>query len=707
MTIDRAAASLQRLDQHPMDHTDESVVACVVLRNEVDRLSGLLEHHRRLGVECFFVVDNGSSDGTVERLLTEPDVRLWTSAMPFREADYGASWFAAILREHAPTNWVVIIDADELLWYADCETRPISELCAQLDRDGHRGMSGVLLDLYPTGPLAENLLPADRSPLEVARWFDRRWCHRMAANSGPYENQVGLFGGVRRRLFGGSGWDYCLSKVPLLRYGPDTVLVGGQHWSNLPLAPDRAAVLHFKLDARLVDLAWSELERGQRATHAQEYHAYAEALALHPQLCAFDPEESLEFTGSATLLELGIIGPIADPEEARIRVGALMTQAEVRIASGDTDRALALLDRAAAIQPTGVAAVLRTAALHRAAGDGAAAARAFTEACARRPDDLQLLALAAEDIGRRPFWSDELGALLSTRDSTLVVDHEVESHFGCTSTFGFERPVYETAWIGFSTAVVSPTRGLHPYAHYSLPTLFDAPEFVKSLDSCRALFTFTEYGATWMRARTDVPVFVVPQPVTPATRNFDLNSFLKVPEVTILQPGHWLSDLNAICDLPVRDGDRPVRRIRCVEHAHHALATALARAQRELFDRRADPEALRSTIELGGLDPDEIENLRRNAVVLAPLLDATADPVLSACLADATPVLAPRIPGVIELLGADYPLLFDTLADAAELATNGAAITAAHDQLLMVRSTHTLDAFLAAVNDALTEVGQP
>jgi len=707
MSIDRAAASLQRLDQHAMDHTDESVVACVVLRNEVDRLSGLLEHHRRLGVECFFVVDNGSSDGTVERLLTEPDVRVWTSAMPFREADYGASWFAAILREHAPTNWVVIVDADELLWYADCETRPISELCAQLDRDGHRGMSGVLLDLYPTGPLAETLLPADRSPLEVARWFDRRWCHGMGANSSPYGNQVGLFGGVRRRLFGGNGWDYCLSKVPLLRYGPDTVLVGGQHWSNLPLAPDRAAVLHFKLDARLVDLAWSELERGQRATHAREYHAYAEALALHPQLSAFDPEESLEFTGSASLLELGIIGPIADPEETRVRVGALMTQAEVRIASGDTERALALLDRAAAIQPTGVAAVLRTAALHRAAGDRAAAALAFAEACARRPDDLQLLAVAVEEIGRRPFWADDVDGLLSTRGSTLVVDHDVESHFGCTSTFGFERPVHENAWIGFTAAVPSPTEELHPYAQYSLPTLFDAPEFLRSLDSCRALFTFTEHGATWMRARTDVPVFVVPEPIKPAGEVFDPDSFLEAPELTIMQPGHWLSDVNAICDLPVRGGDRPVRRIRCVEHARHALATALARTQRELSDRRVAPEVLRSTIELGGLDPDEIENLRRNAVVLAPLLDASADPVLSACLADATPVLAPRIPAVIELLGADYPLLYDTLEDAAELAIDTTAITAAHSRLLAVRSAHTLDAFLAAVNDALTEMGKP
>lgn len=704
MTTDRAAASLQRMDHHPMDHSADSVVACVVLRNEVDRLHGLLEHHRRLGVERFFVVDNGSTDGTIEVLLEQSDVRLWTSELPFRDADYGARWFAAILREHAPTNWVVIVDADELLWYDNCETRPIADLCAELDQGGHRGMCGVLLDLYPTGPLADTLLPADRSPVEVARWFDRRWCHGMGANSSPYLNQIGLFGGVRRRLFGGNGWDYCLSKVPLLRFGPDTVLVGGQHWSNMPLGPERAAVLHFKLDARLVDLAWSELERGQRATHAREYHAYAEALALHPDLAAFDPRESVEFTGSDSLRELGVIGPIEDPEQSRTRIGALMTQAEVRLAAGDRQRGLALLERAADIQFTGVAAVLRVAAMHRAAGDHASAAAAFDEACARRPDDLQLLAVAAEDIDRRPIWADAIDALVTARGLELLVDHDVESHFSCTDTFGFGRPVHDSAWIGFTAAVAAPTEGLEPFAQYSLPRLWEAPEFLQSLDTCRALFTFTDHAAAWMRTRTEVPVFVVAHPVAADVETFGLAQFLAAGAVTVVQPGHWLTNLNAICDLPMPES--PLRKIRCVSRERLALATALARAQRELSEYRIDPVALRATTDLGGLDDGAINELLLGAVVLADLLDANADPLLLHCIARSTPVLAPRIPGVIEQLGADYPFLFDSLADAAALAIDRDAATAAHEHLLELRATRTTDAFLASVDRALDEVEQ-
>ena len=707
MRTDRAAASLQRLDTHPMDHSADSVVACVVLRNEVDRLHGLLEHHRRLGVERFFVVDNGSTDGTVDVLLEQSDIRLWTSELPFRDADYGARWFAAILREHAPTNWVVIVDADELLWYDNCESRPIADLCAELDQSGYRGMCGVLLDLYPTGPLADTLLPADRAPLEGARWFDRRWCHGMGANSSPYLNQVGLFGGVRRRLFGGNGWDYCLSKVPLLRYGPDTVLVGGQHWSNMSLGPERAAVLHFKLDARLVDLAWSELERGQRATHVREYHAYAETLALHPDLAAFDPEGSVEFTGSASLRELGVIGLIDDPEQSRTRIGALMTQAEVRLAAGDRDRGLALLERAADIQLTGVAAVLRIAALHRTVGDHAAADTAFDEACTRRPDDLQLLAVAAEDIHHRPFWADDVDAVLANRGLDLLVDHNVESHFSCTDTFGFDRAVHDSAWIGFTAAVPAPTEGLEPFAQYSLPRLWEVPEFLKSLETCRALFTFTEQAAIWMRSRTTIPVFTLTHPVDAdaVSDGFDLAAFLAAEEVTVVQPGYWLTNLNAICDLPA--ANPPVRKIRCVVANRHALAIALARAQRVLSDHRVDPEALRATTDLGGIDDTEIDELLRTAVVLADLLDANADPILLRCIASATPVLAPRIDGVIEQLGADSPLFFDSLEDASALATDRSIVADAHRYLIELGSTGTTDAFLAEIGHALSSMETP
>jgi hypothetical protein len=291
----------------------------------------------------------------------------------------------------------------------------------------------------------------------------------------------------------------------------------------------------------------------------------------------------------------------------------------------------------------------------------------------------------------------------------LLVDHDVESHFSCTDTFGFDRTVHDSAWIGFTAAVATPAEELQPFAQYSLPTLWEAPEFLQSLDNCRALFTFTEQAAIWMRARTSVPVFTLTHPVdadaVAVANGFDLAAFLAADEVTVVQPGYWLTNLNAICDLPAADS--PVRKIRCVVANRHALALALARAQRELSDHRVDSAALRATTDLGGIDDTEIDELLRTAVVLADLLDANADPILLRCIASATPVLAPRIDGVLEQLGADYPLLFDSLEDAVALATDRSIVADAHRYLIKLRSTRTTDAFLAEIGHALSTMESP
>src|SRR4051794_26607277 len=132
MRRDSAELGLVRLDRRSIDLTGSEVIGCVVVRNELARLPALLAHHRRLGVSRFFVIDNGSTDGTVEFLLAQDDVRAWSSGVPFRQARYGAAWFEAVLGQHGRDHWVVIVDADELLWYPDCQTVALPQLCARL-----------------------------------------------------------------------------------------------------------------------------------------------------------------------------------------------------------------------------------------------------------------------------------------------------------------------------------------------------------------------------------------------------------------------------------------------------------------------------------------------------------------------------------------------------------------------------------------------
>ena len=60
-------------------------------RNERLRLPAFFQHYRAMGVDRFYIVDNESSDGTIDFLAEQPDVRLFGTPNRFSEAGGGTS----------------------------------------------------------------------------------------------------------------------------------------------------------------------------------------------------------------------------------------------------------------------------------------------------------------------------------------------------------------------------------------------------------------------------------------------------------------------------------------------------------------------------------------------------------------------------------------------------------------------------------------
>ena len=167
------AAALQRLDDRTITPSS-TVPAFVCVRNERLRLPAMLEHHRRLGIDTFYVVDNGSTDGSVEFLLAQPDVHLWTSTGSFADARYGTDWLLHLMSEHRVEGWRLVIDADELFVYLGYEHLSIGDLCRSLDAEGADALLAVMVDVYSDRPVAETAYEAGVDPLTVCPWFDRR-----------------------------------------------------------------------------------------------------------------------------------------------------------------------------------------------------------------------------------------------------------------------------------------------------------------------------------------------------------------------------------------------------------------------------------------------------------------------------------------------------------------------------------------------------
>jgi hypothetical protein len=97
------------------------VTAVMVVRNEADILATTVRYHRARGVDEVLIVDNGSSDGTLDVLRRlaggDPAVRWSSQPGDFHQADTitGLAGDA-----HAGgADWVLPTDADEFWWSAE------------------------------------------------------------------------------------------------------------------------------------------------------------------------------------------------------------------------------------------------------------------------------------------------------------------------------------------------------------------------------------------------------------------------------------------------------------------------------------------------------------------------------------------------------------------------------------------------------------
>ena len=84
--------TLARIDSQTISDGAGEIRAVMSVRNEILRLSQTLDHYRKIGVSRFFVIDNGSTDGTRELLTAQPDCHVFLTRNSYSEARLGLEW---------------------------------------------------------------------------------------------------------------------------------------------------------------------------------------------------------------------------------------------------------------------------------------------------------------------------------------------------------------------------------------------------------------------------------------------------------------------------------------------------------------------------------------------------------------------------------------------------------------------------------------
>jgi len=300
---------VRRIDARPIPDRPGEIRGVLVVRNEALRLESTLRHHRDLGVDRFFILDNGSDDGTIELLETQPDVHLLSTTDKFSDSWGGALWKNALLDAYATGHWALTLDADELFVFPRYEAIGLRNFCAFLDGTGARGVFCLMLDMYSDRPLSETRHAPGASLIETCPFFDRR-TYQLLRAEGLFP-PMQIYGGVRERLFRRHLGDRyrapMIAKAPLVKWAAgDRYTAATHHMTPVPLADVTGVLLHFKFLSDFASRAAIETARGEHYQESVEYRAYLELVRDHG-LTDLMADVSVRYEDSAQLVRMNMM----------------------------------------------------------------------------------------------------------------------------------------------------------------------------------------------------------------------------------------------------------------------------------------------------------------------------------------------------------------------------------------------------------------
>ena len=272
---------VQSDNTHAIKPTD--IILFCTFRDEAARLPYFMQYYRDLGVDHFFMVDNGSTDGSADALNTASDVSLWRTEAPYARSRYGVDWLTHLRGKYGHNKWCLTVDVDEFFVYPFCDTRPLRALADWLDASEVRSFGAMLLDMYPKGAIQDAVYTPGDDPFQTVQWFDPG---NYVMSKNPLLKNLWIQGGPRARAFfsGKPKQAPALNKIPFVKWKRHYAYVSSTHMMlprGLNLVYDEGGgektsgiLLHAKFLNTFTDHAAQEAARGQHYNEGIEYRSY-------------------------------------------------------------------------------------------------------------------------------------------------------------------------------------------------------------------------------------------------------------------------------------------------------------------------------------------------------------------------------------------------------------------------------------------------
>jgi hypothetical protein len=203
--------------------------------------------------------------------------------------------------------------------------------------------------------------------------------------------------------------------------------------------------------------------------------------------------------------------------------------------------------------------------------------------------------------------------------------------------------------------------------------MLERPVFKKSMPNCVGIITFSDYMTQWVvnNVPHDIPTYTLKHPTEIPDNKFSFEKFMDNQEKSLIQIGYWLRRMCFIGSIQTN-----VYKKVWLYGGKHAMDCI----QRECIEHHANGEPCSDMkdVLITRLSDELYDEVLTKNVIILNLYDTSVNNAIIEAIVRHTPVLVNRHPAVIEYLGPDYPLYYDTFEEATKKLHNFDSIKAAH-----------------------------
>jgi len=283
---------------------NELIVLCVV-RNGALHVKSFFEHHLALGVAHIVLLDNGSTDATIDLARKYDRVTILRTTCPYRT--YETIFKRYLVKRFSRDRWSLFVDIDERFDYPYSDIIGLGELLAYLNEHSYTAVVSQMLDMFGDGPLSGLRSTSEDALEDTCPFYDISALEKHDYRFGrPPNSEIKMHsGGVRKAVF---GTENGLTKAALILASAEVVpFVGWHHTEGASIADFSCVLLHFPFVNNFYEKVEEAVRTDRyRVSASGEYKQYWSRLTATPDL-SLKQETATRFEGVNALLESGFL----------------------------------------------------------------------------------------------------------------------------------------------------------------------------------------------------------------------------------------------------------------------------------------------------------------------------------------------------------------------------------------------------------------